>query len=210
VSQPTSDTPSSLRPRSLAGYVGIFLVSTGVVSFLLWWNQHGIAVVSSIVSLTVTQVYQIGVTSPGALTVAASILGGLAITVGAYLANRPRPTATAPPRPAPRTDPNSPIEMPLPPGASPPLTVILGVFLGATAVVMVLLPLVEAVMLLGAFEFRTRDELIDDGFTAYGLISGAVRFVLSVGLGAAAVAGVEKAYRRAVEKQRGREPFTDK
>jgi hypothetical protein len=201
MSQPTSDTSSSPRPRSLVGYVGIFLVSTGVLWLLLWWNQHGIAVVSSIVSLTVTRVYQISVTSPGALTAAGSILGGLAITVVAYMANRPRPTATAPPRPAPRTDPNSPIEMPLPPGASPPLTVILAVFLGATAVVMVLLPLVEAVLLLGAFEFRTRDELIGDGFTAYGLISGAVRFVLSVGLGAAAVACVEKAYRRAASNQ---------
>jgi hypothetical protein len=179
----------------------MFLVSTGVLWFLLLWNQHGIAVVSSIVSLTVARVYQIGVTSPGALTAAGSILGGLAITVGAYLAHRPRPAATAPPRPAPRTDPNSPIEMPLPPGASPPPTVILAVFLGATAVVMVLLPLMEAVMLLGAFEFRTRDELIGDGFTAYGLISGAVRFVLSVGLGAAAVEGVKKAYRRAALNQ---------
>src|SRR6516225_3074378 len=119
MSQPTADTPSSPRPRSLAGYVGIFLVWTGVLWFLLWWNQHGIAVVSSIVSLTVTQVYQIGATSPGVLAAVASILGGLAITVGAYLAKRPRPATTAPPRLAPRTDPNSPIEMPLPPGASP-------------------------------------------------------------------------------------------
>ena len=91
--------------------------------------------------------------------------------------------------------------MPLPPGASPPLTVSLAVFLGATAVVMVLLPLAEAALLLGAFEFRTRDELIGDGFTAYGLISGAVRFVLSVGVGAAAVTGAEKAYRRAAMNQ---------
>jgi hypothetical protein len=181
----------------MAGYVGIFLVATGVVWVLLWWNQHGSAVVSSIISRTVTQVHQIGVTSPGVLTVVASILGGLAITVAAYRANRPRPAATAAPRPAPRIDPNSPIEMPLPPGTSPPPTVLLAVFLGATAVVMVLLPLVEAILLLGAFEFRTRDELIGDGFTAYGLISGAVRFVLSVGVGAAATAGVEKAYRRA-------------
>jgi hypothetical protein len=201
MSQPTSDTPSSPRPRSLAGYVGLFLVSTGVLWFLLWWNQHGIAVASSIVSLTVTRVYQIGVTSPGALTAAGSILGGLAITVGAYLASRPRRAATAPPRPAPRADPNSPIEMPLPPGASPPPFVILAVFLGAAAVVMVLLPLAEAALLLGAFEFRTRDELIGDGFTAYGLISGAVRFVLSVGVGAAAMAGVEKAYRRAARNR---------
>jgi hypothetical protein len=66
---------------------------------------------------------------------------------------------------------------------------------------MVLLPLVEAILLLGAFEFRTRDELIGDGFTAYGMVSGAVRFVLSVGLGAAAVAGVEKAYRWAALNQ---------
>jgi hypothetical protein len=79
--------------------------------------------------------------------------------------------------------------------------VILAVFLGATAVVMVLLPLVEAVLLLGVFEFRTRDELIGDGFTAYGLISGAVRFFLSIGLGAAVVAGVEKAYGRAALNQ---------
>jgi hypothetical protein len=62
---------------------------------------------------------------------------------------------------------------------------------------MALLPIIEAAMLLGAFEFRTREELIGDGFTAYGLISGAVRFVLSVSVGAAALAGVEKAYRRA-------------
>jgi hypothetical protein len=172
-----------------------------VLWFLLWWNQHGIATVSSIVSLAVTQVYQIGVTSPGVLAAAASILGGVAITVGAYLANRPRRTRTAPPRPAARIDPNSPIEMPLPPGASPRPTVVLAVFLGATAVAMVLLPLVEAILLLGAFEFRTRDELIGDGFTAYGMISGAVRFVLSVGLGAAAVAGVEKAYRWAALNQ---------
>jgi hypothetical protein len=98
------------------------------------------------------------------------------------------------------------IEMPLPPGASPPPTVTLAVFLGATAVVMVLLPLVEAALLLGAFEFRTRDELIGDGFTAYGRISAAVRFVLSVGLGAAAVAGVEKAYRRAAQNRRDDAP----
>jgi hypothetical protein len=201
MSQPTADTPSSPRPRSLAGYVGIFLVWTGVLWFLLWWNQHGIAVVSSIVSLTVTRVYEIGVTSPGALTAAGSILGALAITAGAYLADRPRRAATAPPRPAPRIDPNSPIEMPLPPEASPSSTVMLAVFVGAAAVVMVLLPLVEAVLLLGALEFRPRDELIGDGFTAYGLISGAVRFVLSVGLGAAAAAGVEKAYRRAALNQ---------
>jgi hypothetical protein len=200
MSQPTTDTPSSPRPRSLAGYVGIFLVATGVLWFLLWWNQHGIDVVSSIVSLTFTRVHQTGVTSPGALTVAGSILGGLAISIGAYLANRPRRAATASPRPAPRIDPNSPIEMPLP-AASPPTTVILAVFLGATAVVMVLLSLVEAVLLLGAFEFRTRAELIGDGFTAYGLISGAVRFFLSIGLGAAAAAGVEKAYRRAALNQ---------
>jgi hypothetical protein len=49
MSQPTSDTASSPRPRSLAGYVGIFLVSTGVLWFLLWWNHDGIAVVSSLV-----------------------------------------------------------------------------------------------------------------------------------------------------------------
>jgi hypothetical protein len=195
VSQPTSATPSSPRSRTLAGYVGLLLVSTGVLWFLLWWNQHGIAVVSSIVSLAVNRVYQLGVISPGALTAVASILGGLAITV--YLANRPRPATSAPPRLAPGIDPNSPIEMPLPPGASPSATVILAVFLSVTAVVMVVLPLVETVMLLGAFEFRTRDELIGDGFTAYGLISGLVRFVLSVGLGAAAAAGFEKAYRRA-------------
>jgi hypothetical protein len=79
--------------------------------------------------------------------------------------------------------------------------VLLAVFLSATAVVMVLLPLAEAVLLLGALEFRTRDELIGDGFTAYGLISGAVRFVLSVGVGGAAAAGVEKAYRRAALNQ---------
>jgi hypothetical protein len=60
---------------------------------------------------------------------------------------------------------------------------------------------VETVLLLGAFEFRTRDELIGDGFTVYGLISSAVRFVLSVGLGTAAAAGVEKAYRRAALNQ---------
>ena len=77
----------------------------------------------------------------------------------------------------------------------------IGVFLGATAVGMVLLPLAEAALLLGAFEFRTRDELIGDGFTAYGLISGAVRFVLSVGVGGAAAAGVEKAYRRAARNR---------
>jgi methylphosphotriester-DNA--protein-cysteine methyltransferase len=67
VSQPTSATPSSPRPRTLAGYVGLLLVSTGVLWFLLWWNQHGIAVVSSIVSLAVNRVYQLGVISPGAL-----------------------------------------------------------------------------------------------------------------------------------------------
>ena len=161
-------------------------------------SHHGIDVVSSLVSLTVTRLSQ---TSSGALTAAGSILGGLAIAVGTYLANRRRPAGTAPPRPAQRIDPNSPIEMPLPPGASPPPTVTLAVFLGATAVVMVLLPLAEAALLLGAFEFRTRDELIGDGFTAYGLTSGAVRFVLSVGLGAAAVAGVEKAYRWAALNQ---------
>ncbi len=196
MSQPSSNTPSSPRPRSLAAYVGIFLVSTGVLWSLLWWNQHGIAVVSSIVRRTATRVYQIGVTSPGALTAAVSILGGAAITALAYLANRPRRAAPAPPRPAPLADPNSPIEMPLPPGAAPAPAVMLAVFLGATAVAMVLLPLAEAVLLPGAFEFRSRDELIGDGFTAYGLISGAVRFVLSVGLGAAAVAGVAKVYRR--------------
>lgn len=201
VSQRTSDTPSSPRPRSPAGYVGLFLVSTGGLWFLLWWNHHGIAVVSSLVSLTVTGLYQIGVTSPGTLTAAVSIVGGLAITVWAYLANRARPAATASPRPAPRIDPNSPIEMPLPPGASPPLTVILAVFLCVTVVAMALLPLMEAAMLLGAFEFRTRDELIGDGFTAYGLISDAVRFVLSVGVGAAAATGAEKAYRRAAMNQ---------
>ena len=189
---------SRIKP---AGYVGLFLVSTGVLWFLLWWNHHGIAVVSLLVSLTVTRLYQIGVTSPGTLTAAVSIVGGLAITVLAYLANRPRRAATAPPRPAPRIDPNSPIEMPLPPGASPPLTVILAVFLCATGVAMALLPLMEAAMLLGAFEFRPRDELIGDGFTAYGLISGAVRFVLSVGVGAAAVKAAENAYRRAAMKQ---------
>jgi hypothetical protein len=201
VSQPTSATPSSPRPRTLAGYVGLLLVSTGVLWFLLWWNQHGIAVVSSIVSLAVNRVYQLGVISPGALTAVASILGGLAITITVYLANRPRPATSAPPRLAPGIDPNSPIEMPLPPGASPSATVMLAVFLSVTAVVMVVLPLVETVMLLGAFEFRTRDELIGDGFTAYGLISGLVRFVLSVGLGAAAAAGFEKAYRRATRNQ---------
>jgi hypothetical protein len=116
VSQPISDTPSSPRPRSPAGYVGLFLVSTGGLWFLLWWNHHGIAVVSSLISLTVTGLYQIGVTSPGTLTAAVSMVGGLAITIWAYLANRPRPTATPLPRPAPRIDPNSPIEMPLPPG----------------------------------------------------------------------------------------------
>jgi hypothetical protein len=201
MSQPTSDTPSSPRQRLLLVHVGIFLGSTGVLWLLLWWNQHGIAVVSRIVSLTFTWVYQTGVTSPGALTGAGSILGGLAISLVTYLANRPRRAATAPPHPAARIDPNSPIEMPLPPAASPPPTVILAVFLGATAAVMVLLPLVEAVLLLGAFEFRTRDELIGDGFTAYGLISAAVRFFLSIGLGAAAAAGVEKAYRRAALNQ---------
>src|SRR5262249_4309501 len=142
-----------------------------------------------------------GVTSPGVLTAAGSILGGLVITVGAYLAMRPRRTVTARPRPAPRIDPNSPSEMPLPPGVSPPPTVLLAVFLGATAAAMFLLPLAEALLLLGAFEFRTRDELIGDGFTAYGLISSAVRFVLSVGVGVAAAAGIEKAYRRAALKQ---------
>jgi hypothetical protein len=39
--------------------------------------------------------------------------------------------------------------------------------------------------------------LIGDGFTAYGLISAAVRFVVSVGVGAAVVAGAEIVYRRA-------------
>jgi hypothetical protein len=170
-------------------------VSTGVLWFLLWWNHHGIAVVSLLVSVTVSRLYEISVTSPGTLTAAVSMAGGLAITVWAYLANRPRPAATAQLRPAPRIDPNSPIEMPLPPGTSPPLTVIFAAFLSATVVAMVLLPLLERAMLLGAFEFRTRDELIGDGFTVYGLISGAVRFVLSVGVGAAAVAGAEKAYR---------------
>jgi hypothetical protein len=201
VSQPTSDTPSSPRPRSPAGYVGLFLVSTGVLWLLLWWNQHGIAVISSLVSLTVSRLYQISVTSPGTLTAAVSIVGGLVIAVWAYLANRPRPAATARPRPVPRIDPNSPIEMPLPPGASPPLIVILAAFLSATVVAMPLLPLLERAMLLGAFEFRTRDKLIGDGFTAYGLISGAVRFVLSVGVGAAAVTGAVKAYRRAAMNQ---------
>jgi hypothetical protein len=201
VSQPSSDTPSSPRPRSPAGYGSLFLVSAGVLWFLLWWNHHGLAVISSVVSLTVTRLDQIGVTSAGTLTVAASILGGLAITVWAYLADRPRPTATAPPRPARRIDPNSPIEMPLPPGASPTRTVLLAVFLGTTAVVMVLLPLVEAVVLLSAFEFRTRDELIGDGFTAYGLISGGARFLASVFLGGLAVSAVASAYRRASANQ---------
>jgi hypothetical protein len=172
-----------------------------VLWFLLWWNHHGIAVVSSLVSQTVSLLYQIGVTSPGTLTAAVSIVGGLAITVWAYLANRPRPAATARRRQAPRIDPNSPIELPLPPGASPPLSVILAAFLSATVVAMALLPLMESAMLLGAFEFRTRDELIGGGFTAYGLISGAVRFILSVGVGAAAVKGAEKAYRRAAMNQ---------
>ncbi len=62
---------------------------------------------------------------------------------------------------------------------------------------MALLPLLDSALLLGAFEFRPRDELIGDGLTAYGLTSDAVRFVLGVGLGAAAAVGVEKAYRRA-------------
>jgi hypothetical protein len=189
---------SGIKP---AGYVGLFLVSTGVLWFLLWWNHHGIAVVSLLVSLTVTRLYQIGVTFPGTLTAAVCLVGGLAITLCAYLANRPRRAATAPPRPAPRIDPNSPIEMPLPPAASPPLTVILAVFLSATVVAMTLLPLMEAAMLLGAFEFRPRAELIGDGFTAYGLISDAVRFVFSVGVGAAAVTGAEKTYGRAAMNQ---------
>jgi hypothetical protein len=177
------------------------LVSSGVLWLLLWWNHHGIAVVAALVSLTVSRIYQIGVTAPGTLTAAVSIVGGLAITVWACMANRPRPAANARPRPALRVDPNSPIEMPLPPGASPPLTVMLAVFLSATVVAIVLLPLLETAMLLGAFEFRTRDELIGDGFTAYGLISGVARFVLSVGVGAAAVTGAEKAYRRAAMNQ---------
>src|SRR5689334_22664211 len=120
---------SSIKP---AGYVGLLLVSTGVLWFLLWWNHHGLAVVSLFVSLTGHRLHQIGVTSPGTLTAAGSIVGGLAITVWAYLANRPRRAATARPRPAPRTDPNSPTETPLPPAASPPLTAILAVFLSAT------------------------------------------------------------------------------
>src|SRR5262249_39362621 len=132
--------------------------------------------------------------------------GGIAITVLAYLANRPRPGATAPPRPAPRIDPNSPMEIPLPPGASLLPIVMLAGFLSVTVVTMALLPLVEATMLLGAFQFRPRDELIGDGFTAYGLFSAAVRFVLSVGVGAAAVAGAEKVYRRAVMNQRDDAP----
>jgi hypothetical protein len=199
MNQPTSDTPSSPRQRSLAGYIGVFLASTGVLWFLLWWNQHGLAVASSIVHVSADWVHQTGVNSPGALTAACRILGGLAIAIAAYLAQRPRRAATAPPRP--RIDPNSPIEMPLPPEASPPATLILAVFLGVTTVVMAILPLVEVVVLLSAFEFRTRDELIGDGFTAYGLISGAVRFFLSIGLGVAAAAAVEIAYRRAAVDQ---------
>jgi hypothetical protein len=201
VSQPTSDIPSSPRPRSPGGYIGLFLVSTGGLWFLLWWNHHGIAVVSALVSLTVTGLNQIGVTAPGMLTAAVSMVGGLAITVWAYLANRPRPAAPALPRPAPQIDPNSPIEIPLSPGTLPSLIGILAVFLGAAVVAMVLLPLMESAMLLGAFEFRPRDELIGDGFTAYGLISDAVRFVLGVGVGAAAATGAEKAYRRAAMNQ---------
>jgi hypothetical protein len=170
---------------------------TGVRRVLLGSVAEQVLRKASCPVLTVKGPLALLVTSPGTLTATVSIVGGLAITVWAYLANRPRRAATAPLPPAPRIDPNSPIEMPLPPGASPPLTVILAVFLSATVVAMALLPLMEAAMLLGAFEFRTRNELIGDGFTAYALISDAVRFVLSVGLGAAAVAGVEKAYRRA-------------
>jgi hypothetical protein len=117
-------------------------------------------VVSLLVSLTVTRLHEIGITFPGMLTAAVGIVGGLAITVSAYLANRPRRAASAPPRPAPRIDPNSLMETPLPPGASLPLIVILAVFLSVTVVTMALLPPLESTMLLGAFEFRPRDELI--------------------------------------------------
>jgi hypothetical protein len=163
----------------------------------LWWNHHGIVVVR----LALAWISETAASAPGTLTAAASILGGLVIAVGAYLANRPRPTVNAPPPPVPRFDPNSPIEMPTPPGPVAPIALLLGVGLLASAAAMVVMPLLETVLLLGAFEFRPREELIGDGFTAYGLVSGAVRFLASLFLGGLAVSAVESAYRRAATNQ---------
>ena len=77
------------------------------------------------------------------------------------------------------------------------VALLLAVGLLASAAAMVVMPLLETVLLLGAFEFRPREELIGDGFTAYGLVSGAVRFLASLFLGGLAVSAVESAYRRA-------------